>query len=85
MNNMKLIKFYSKTCGPCKILEKNLKWAKVEYISVDISSTDGEFLCTKYDVRSVLTLVLLNDKNELIKKNTGILNVEQIKHFVDKY
>ena len=82
---MKLIKFYSKTCGPCKVLDKNLKAAEVEYDSVEVNSTDGEYLCTKYDVRNIPTLVLLNDKNELIKKNTGILNVEQIKHFVDKY
>ena len=41
---MKLIKIYSKTCGPCKVLEKNLKESGVKYDNVDITSKEGETL-----------------------------------------
>ena len=41
---MRLIKVFSKTCGPCKVLDKNLKESGVEYDSVDIESDEGDNL-----------------------------------------
>lgn len=80
----KLLKFYSKTCGPCKVLEKNLKQAEVEYKSIEVSTPDGEALSYKYGVMTVPTLILTDDNGDMLKKNVGILNVEQIKHFVNE-
>lgn len=79
---MKLLKIYSKTCGPCKVLERNLKQSGIEYINIDVDSEEGEKISDKYEVTMVPTLLLLDDNDNLIKKNTGILNVEGIKNFI---
>ena len=79
---MKLLKIYSKTCGPCKVLERNLKQSGIEYINIDVDSEEGEEISDKYEVTMVPTLLLLDDNDNLIKKNTGILNVEGIKNFI---
>ena len=80
---MKLLKVYSKTCGPCKVLERNLKQSGIEYINIDVDSEEGEKISDKYEVTMVPTLLLLDDNENLIKKNTGILNVEGIKNFIN--
>ena len=79
---MKLLKVYSKTCGPCKVLERNLKQSGIEYINIDVDSEEGEKISDKYEVTMVPTQLLLDDNDNLIKKNTGILNVEGIKNFI---
>ena len=79
---MKLLKVYSKTCGPCKVLERNLKQSGIEYINIDVDSEEGEKISDKYEVTMVPTVLLLDDNDNLIKKNTGILNVEGIKCFI---
>ena len=78
---MKLIKIYSKTCGPCKVLEKNLVESGVDYDSVDVASEEGEDIVEKYGVRAVPTLLLVDDNGTLLNKRTGILNVDEIKLF----
>lgn len=78
---MKLIKIYSKTCGPCKVLEKNLVESGVKYDSVDVASEEGEDLTETYGVRAVPTLLLVDDNGTLLNKRTGILNVDEIKLF----
>lgn len=79
---MKLLKIYSDTCGPCKVLEKNLQLANIEHESLNISSEQGEEIVDKYDVRAVPTLILLNGNNEVVKKHTGVMNVEDLKKFI---
>ena len=81
---MKLIKIYSKTCGPCKVLEKNLVESGVEYDSVDVTSEEGEDLTEAYGVRAVPTLLLVDDNGTLISKHVGILSVEEIKSFANE-
>ena len=81
---MKLIKIYSKTCGPCKVLEKNLVESGVEYDSVDVASEEGEDLTEAYGVRAVPTLLLVDDSGTLISKHVGILSVEGIKSFANE-
>lgn len=81
---MKLIKIYSKTCGPCKVLEKNLIESGVKYDSVDVASEEGEGLTETYSVRAVPTLLLVDDNGTLISKHVGILSVEGIKSFTNE-
>lgn len=81
---MKLIKIYSKTCGPCKVLERNLVESGIKYDSVDITSEEGGDLTDTYGVRAVPTLLLVDDNGTLIKKHVGILNVEEIKSFANE-
>lgn len=78
---MRLIKLYSNSCGPCKVLENNLKQANIEHESVLVTSDEGEELVEKYNVRNIPTLLLLDDNDNLIKKFTGILTPDKLKEF----
>lgn len=77
---MKIIKFYSNTCGPCKVLESNLNKAQIEHISIDVE-VDSENLIDKYNIRGIPTLIKLNDEDEVIDKFVGVMAVEQLKHW----
>lgn len=84
----KILKFYSSLCGPCKVLEKNLKDSGIEYVNINIFE-DGYIdelgsinqLVEYYNIRSIPALVKINDTGEVIDKKVGILSVEQIKEF----
>lgn len=78
---MRLIKLYSNSCGPCKVLENNLKQANIEHENVLVASDKGEELVEKYNVRNIPTLLLLDDNDNLIKKFTGILTPDKLKEF----
>lgn len=38
---MKVLKIYSRTCGPCKTLESNLQLAGIPHESIDVQSVEG--------------------------------------------
>lgn len=84
----KILKFYSPLCGPCKVLEKNLKDSGIEYVNINIFE-DGcidelgsiDQLVEHYGIRSIPALVKINDTGEVVDKKIGILSVEQIKEF----
>ena len=86
----KLLKFYSPLCGPCKVLEKNLKDSNIEYVDVNIFGDacyddlgTTEHLIEHYNIRSVPTLIKINETGEELSRHVGILNVEQLKEFVN--
>lgn len=84
----KILKFYSPLCGPCKVLEKNLKDSGVEYVDINIFEDEcieglgsPDQLVEHYGIKSIPALVKINDAKDVIDKKVGILSVEQIKEF----
>lgn len=81
---MKLLKFFSPTCGPCKIMATRLKDLKNCTIEEhDISTDNGSDVAEKYKVRSIPTLVLLNNNDEVIETFNGIVEIETIQTRID--
>lgn len=76
-----IIKFYSPTCGPCKVLDKNLKIANIEYTSINAADPSFEELTEKYQIHSVPTLVKLNG-DKVVDKFVGIMTVDKLKEWV---
>ena len=81
---MKVIKIYSRSCGPCKVLENNLQLANISHESIDVQSAEGYDAVTKYDVKTVPTLLLVDDNDNVVKKHTGILGVQELKRFCNE-
>jgi thioredoxin-like negative regulator of GroEL len=77
---MKIIKFYSDTCGPCKVLDSNLKKAGIEYESVNANSDESDILVEKYRIRAVPTLIK-EDNGIEIDRHVGIMTEKQLKHW----
>ena len=81
---MKLLKFYAEWCGPCKGLTMVINGAK-DKIDIPIESYDIDnemFMAQEYKVRGVPTIVLVDDKNQEIKRHIGLLTEEKLLEFL---
>jgi len=81
---MKLLKFYAEWCGPCKGLTMIINGAK-DKINIPIEEYDIDnemFMTQDYKVRSVPTMVLVDDKNQEIRRHVGLLSEEKLLEFL---
>lgn len=81
---MKVLKFYADWCGPCKGLSTVIKGAEGK-ISVPIEEVniDNELMTSvEYGVRSVPTMILVDDNGAELKRHVGMLNEEQLLTFL---
>ena len=83
---MKVYKFYAEWCQPCKMLSKVIEDAKdkidpsVEFIEFDI---DAEMMtAVNYNVRGVPTMVIVDENNKEIKRQSGYMNEEKLLEFL---
>lgn len=76
----KILKFYSETCGPCKVMSKKLAELKdVEIQEIDIADEANESLLEEWKIRAVPTIIVLNEKNELVQEFKGVVPIDKIK------
>ena len=80
----KIIKLYADWCGPCKVLESNLQLANIPHESIDIQSEEGCDIVDKYKVRTVPTLILVDNEGNVLKKHSGLLSVQELKEFCNE-
>jgi thioredoxin 1 len=81
---MKVLKFYAEWCGPCKGLSMVIKGAG-DKITVPINEVniDEEIMTSvEYGVRSVPTMILLDENDVELKRHVGTLNEEQLLDFL---
>ena len=79
---MKVLKFFSPTCGPCKVLDRNLQEAGIQYESIDITDDANEELITKYNITSIPTLLAVDNKGNAVLRNKGVISTQDlIKYF----
>lgn len=82
---MKVYKFYAQWCQPCKVLSKVIEDAKdkinVEIVEFDI---DAEMMTAiNYGIRSVPTMVLVDDDEKEIKRLNGLVNEQKLLEFLN--
>lgn len=79
----KVLDFYAPWCAPCKAIEPHLMKVadsvgiKVEKLNVELKRD----VFTQFDVRTVPTLILMEDENETARL-TGKVDLEAIKRFL---
>ena len=80
---MKLLQFKAVWCNPCKMqtkeFEENPVDVEVEAIDVD---NDDDDLATKHNIRSIPTMVLVGDNDEVINRWTGVTKSSTINEFI---
>ena len=80
-----LVVFYSKTCGPCKMLRFVLKDISKDVDGVSIGEIDfdaNKDATAKYKVESYPTLLLFKN-GEVAATKVGALSKTQLKEFLD--
>lgn len=81
---MKLLKFYAEWCGPCKGLSQVIKQAgdKITIPVEDVNIDENVFMAQNFQVRSVPTMVLVDDNENEIKRQVGLVNEEKLLEFL---
>lgn len=77
MENKKLYLFKMSTCNPCKLMSNKLNTLNIEHEEFIIDE-DGEEMADLYNIRTVPTLLVLEDDVEK-RRLTGIINDETLK------
>ncbi len=87
---MKVYKFYSQGCGPCKVVDKNLKEVGIKYTSIDImneseyASPDDDYsMLEYYKIRSVPTLIITNDEGKVMDKFVGVITTAKLRELIE--
>ena len=71
----KVLKFSATWCGPCRVLGETL--SKVEDVTIENVDVDNnEELCEKYNIRSVPTLIFLNNENKEVGRSVGNISLD---------
>lgn len=81
---MKIIKFYSETCGPCKVLDKNLKEAKINYISINVNDDENSQLLEEYSIKNIPTLIIVDDSGKVVDRHTGLMKPLELKDWCNR-
>ena len=78
----KILYFTASWCGPCKMMASTVTEAigggmNITKIDVD----EDQDMSTKYNVRSVPTMVLVNQNNEVVNRVVGLQTLTALKDF----
>ena len=79
------MKFYSPCCGQCKGVAKELKEHPIDASVEDINVMDNPEVADKYNVKGLPTILLLNDKEEVLETWHGIVKSEVINSKIKEY
>ena len=81
---MKVLKFYADWCGPCKGLSMVIKGAGDKItVPIDEVNIDNELMTSvEYGVRSVPTMILIDENCTELKRMVGAMNEEQLLDFL---
>lgn len=82
---MKILKFYSPCCGQCKVVAKEFKDHPIDAPVEDIDVMENPEVADKYNVKGLPTILLLNDKEEVLETWRGIVKSEVINSKIKEY
>lgn len=74
-----ILKFEKPGCAPCKVVSELLDKHQIKYDTVNLVHQPEMF--KEYNVMSTPTILVLNDKNEIISKIIGVVEhaIENLK------
>lgn len=82
---MKVIKFYSPCCGQCRVVAREFKDNPINVPIENINVVEEPEIADKYNVKGLPTILLLNDKEEVLETWHGIVKSEVINSKIKEY
>lgn len=79
---MKILKFSATWCDPCKNLHKNLAKYKGDYEIVSYDFEEDPEIFVKYSIRSMPTIIAVNDAGESLATKKGNMTVEEFDSWI---
>lgn len=82
-----IIKFTSSECFPCKVLTETLNKSKYKDMikSYIVEEDEGYIESLSFKVKSVPTLIFLNENLEEVERTHGNIPLKQIEEIINKY
>ncbi len=78
---MKILKFYTETCMPCRMVGKILD--SMDLVVDSINALNSVELVDEYNVCTTPTLIFLNEENKEVARTTGPVTKAQIQKIID--
>ena len=79
------MKFYSPCCGQCRVVAREFKDNPINVPIEDINVVEEPEVADKYNVKGLPTILLLNDKEEVLETWHGIIKSEVINNKIKEY
>lgn len=79
------MKFYSPCCGQCRVVAREFKDNPINVPIENINVVEEPEIADKYNVKGLPTILLLNDKEEVLKTWHGIVKSEVINNKIKEY
>lgn len=81
--------FTARWCNPCKLFKPVLdnvlaSMSNIQVNRIDIDSQEGQVFITKFQVKSVPTLILFGEDRKEIKRLTGVRSEFEIKSWLNE-
>ena len=79
------MKFYSPCCGQCRVVAREFKDNPINVPIENINVVEEPEIADKYNVKGLPTILLLNDKEEVLETWHGVIKSEVINNKIKEY
>ena len=80
---MKILKFYTPTCMPCRALGKVLATIN-DVVIEEINALENVAMVDNYNVCTTPTLIFLDDNDKEFNRTTGLVNKAKIEEILGR-
>lgn len=80
---MKVIKYGSSWCGPCRLASKVLEQSGIPFEEIDVDSNPDAI--KGKNIRSIPYIEFLNDNNEVLHTHIGGLTASELNNIINQY
>jgi thioredoxin 1 len=79
---MRILKFQAGWCIPCKNLSRMMEEITITPLVEVIDIDENNEAAMEYGIRSIPTLIMLDDHNNIVKRIGGVMTKQQLEEWV---